>query len=43
VSLEYFRVFPNMPAADRLGFVDRAVPSFVKPAFTHFNLVLQRQ
>jgi 2-polyprenyl-3-methyl-5-hydroxy-6-metoxy-1,4-benzoquinol methylase len=43
VSLEYFRVFPNMPAADKLGFVDRAVPSFVKPAFTHYNLVLQRQ
>ena len=43
VSLEYFRVFPNTPAADRLGFVDRAMPSFVKPAFTHYNLVLQRQ
>jgi 2-polyprenyl-3-methyl-5-hydroxy-6-metoxy-1,4-benzoquinol methylase len=43
VGLEYFRVFPNIPVADRLGFVDRAVPSFVKPAFTHYNLVLQRQ
>jgi 2-polyprenyl-3-methyl-5-hydroxy-6-metoxy-1,4-benzoquinol methylase len=43
VSLEYFRVFPNITAADRLGFVERAVPSFVKPAFTHYNLVLQRQ
>jgi 2-polyprenyl-3-methyl-5-hydroxy-6-metoxy-1,4-benzoquinol methylase len=43
VSLEYFRVFPNTPAADRLGFVDRAVPTFVKPAFTHYNLVLQRR
>jgi 2-polyprenyl-3-methyl-5-hydroxy-6-metoxy-1,4-benzoquinol methylase len=42
VSLEYFRVFPNTPAADQLGFVDRAMPSFVKPAFTHYNLVLRR-
>jgi 2-polyprenyl-3-methyl-5-hydroxy-6-metoxy-1,4-benzoquinol methylase len=42
VSLEYFRVFPNTPAADHLGFVDRAMPSFVKPAFTHYNLVLRR-
>jgi 2-polyprenyl-3-methyl-5-hydroxy-6-metoxy-1,4-benzoquinol methylase len=43
VSLEYFRVFPNTPAADRLGFVDRAMPPFIKPAFTHYNLVLQRR
>jgi hypothetical protein len=35
-------VFPNTPAADQLGFVDRAMPSFVKPAFTHYNLVLRR-
>ena len=43
VSLEYFRVFPNTPAADRLGFIDRAMPTFVTPAFTHYNLVLQRR
>jgi SAM-dependent methyltransferase len=43
VGLEYFRVFPNIPAADRLGFLDRAMPTFVKPAFTHYNLVLQRR
>jgi 2-polyprenyl-3-methyl-5-hydroxy-6-metoxy-1,4-benzoquinol methylase len=43
VGLEYFRVFPNVAAADKLGFVDRAVPAFVKPAFTHYNLVLQRR
>ncbi len=43
VDLEYFRVFPNTPAADRLGFVDRAIPAFVRPAFTHYNLVLQRR
>jgi 2-polyprenyl-3-methyl-5-hydroxy-6-metoxy-1,4-benzoquinol methylase len=43
VSLEYFRVFPNIPVADRLALLDRAMPSFVKPAFTHYNLVLQRR
>ena len=42
VRLQYFRVFPNIPAADRLRFVDRALPSYFKPLFTHYNLVLKR-
>jgi 2-polyprenyl-3-methyl-5-hydroxy-6-metoxy-1,4-benzoquinol methylase len=41
--LQYFRVFPNIPLADSLRFVDRALPSYFKPLFTHYNLVLKRQ
>jgi 2-polyprenyl-3-methyl-5-hydroxy-6-metoxy-1,4-benzoquinol methylase len=43
VRLQYFRVFPNIPLADRLRFVDRALPSYLKPLFTHYNLVLKRR
>jgi 2-polyprenyl-3-methyl-5-hydroxy-6-metoxy-1,4-benzoquinol methylase len=43
VRLQYFRVFPNIPLADRLRFVDRALPTGFKPLFTHYNLVLKRQ
>jgi 2-polyprenyl-3-methyl-5-hydroxy-6-metoxy-1,4-benzoquinol methylase len=44
VGLQYYRVFPNIPVADRLRFVDRNLPSlfFLKPIFTHYNLVLRR-
>jgi SAM-dependent methyltransferase len=43
VRLQYFRVFPNISLADRLRFVDRALPSYFKPLFTHYNLVLERR
>jgi SAM-dependent methyltransferase len=42
VGLHYFRIFPNIAVADRLRFVDRRLPAFLKPIFTHYNLVLRR-
>jgi SAM-dependent methyltransferase len=44
VALQYYRVFANVPIADRLRFVDRNLPGpfFLKPIFTHYNLVLRR-
>jgi SAM-dependent methyltransferase len=42
VGLEYYRVFPNVPVADRLRFLDRHLPALFKPMFTHYNLVLRR-
>jgi 2-polyprenyl-3-methyl-5-hydroxy-6-metoxy-1,4-benzoquinol methylase len=42
ISLQYYRVFPNIRVADRLRFVDRNLPALFKPLFTHYNLVLQR-
>lgn len=41
-SLDYYRVLPNTRAADRLLWLDRRLPSFLRPAFTHFNLVLRK-
>ena len=42
VRLRYFRVLPNTPIADRLRFLDRALPQLCRPLFTHYNLVLRR-
>jgi SAM-dependent methyltransferase len=42
VGLQYYRIFPNVPVADRLCFLDRHLPGFLKPMFTHYNLVLRR-
>ena len=42
VSLQYYRIFPNIPVADHLCFLDRNLPEFLKPVFTHYNLVLRR-
>jgi 2-polyprenyl-3-methyl-5-hydroxy-6-metoxy-1,4-benzoquinol methylase len=42
VGLQYYRVFPNIPVADRLRFLDRNLPGFLRPIFTHYNLVLRR-
>lgn len=42
VRLSYFRVLPNTPIADRLRFLDRALPQLFRPLFTHYNLVLRR-
>jgi SAM-dependent methyltransferase len=42
VGLEYYRIFPNIPVADRLRLLDRNLPAFLKPVFTHYNLVLRR-
>lgn len=43
ISLQYYRALPNIRVADYLCFVDRNLPAFFKPLFTHYNLVLQRQ
>lgn len=42
VSLRYFRTLPNHPIADRLLWLDRALPNALRPVFTHFNLVLRK-
>lgn len=41
-SLGYYRAFPNIEMADRLLLMDRWLPTFMKPVFTHFNLVLRK-
>jgi len=38
-SLRYFRVFPNRAWADRLAWFESLVPAWLRPAFTHYNLV----
>jgi SAM-dependent methyltransferase len=42
-SLEYFRVLPNVKAADLFYFPDRRLPQFLRPLFTHYNLVLRER
>jgi SAM-dependent methyltransferase len=38
-SVRYFRVLPNIAAAEALAPVEKAVPEFLVPAFTHYNYV----
>ncbi|HEX5325636.1 MAG TPA: class I SAM-dependent methyltransferase [Acetobacteraceae bacterium] len=39
---EYFRVLPNLKCADVALALDRKTPSWMKPLFTHYNLVLKK-
>ncbi|MDA8051787.1 MAG: class I SAM-dependent methyltransferase [Rhodospirillales bacterium] len=41
-SLAYYRTLPNIAAADRMLRLERLVPGFAKPFFTHYNLVLRK-
>lgn len=38
-SVRYFRVLPNFPFADRLLSLEKAIPGFFTPVFSHFNYV----
>jgi len=38
-SFRYFRTLPNVPMADRLLPVERMIPRFAAPLFTHYNFV----
>ncbi|MDE2005187.1 MAG: methyltransferase domain-containing protein [Rhodospirillales bacterium] len=40
--LRYFRTLPNLRIGDRLLWLDRRVPGFLRPLFTHYNLVLRK-
>jgi 2-polyprenyl-3-methyl-5-hydroxy-6-metoxy-1,4-benzoquinol methylase len=42
VTLQYFRMLPNTPIVDQLLFIDRKLPQFLRPLFTHYNLVLRK-
>ena len=42
-SVRYFRTLPNVAFVDRLSFIDRVVPQFLVPAFTHYNMVLRKK
>jgi len=42
IAEEHFRLLPNVSFADRLAWIDAAVPSWLLPAFTHFNVVIQK-
>ena len=42
IAKEHFRLLPNVSFADRLAWVETVVPSWLLPAFTHFNVVLQK-
>ncbi|MFO1218987.1 MAG: class I SAM-dependent methyltransferase [Burkholderiaceae bacterium] len=39
VSIEHFRVFPNNHRFDHLLDIERSLPSWVLPMFTHYNYV----
>jgi 2-polyprenyl-3-methyl-5-hydroxy-6-metoxy-1,4-benzoquinol methylase len=39
ISTEHFRVFPNSPLWDHLLDVERSVPQWLRPLFTHYNYV----
>lgn len=39
VSVRYFRILPNLPIANKIGFIDKMVPKFCLPLFTHYNYV----
>jgi 2-polyprenyl-3-methyl-5-hydroxy-6-metoxy-1,4-benzoquinol methylase len=41
-SLEYYRVLPNWKLSDWFLFPGLTLPGFIRPLFTHFNLVLQK-
>jgi 2-polyprenyl-3-methyl-5-hydroxy-6-metoxy-1,4-benzoquinol methylase len=41
-QLNYFRLWPNRPWADRLPALDDYAPQWLPPLFTHFNLVLHK-
>jgi 2-polyprenyl-3-methyl-5-hydroxy-6-metoxy-1,4-benzoquinol methylase len=40
--LEYYRTLPNARIADKLLWLDRQLPTILRPVFTHFNLVLRK-
>jgi len=42
VQLTYYRTLPNMKLGDRLLSLDRRIPQWLKPLFTHYNLVLRK-
>ena len=39
VSLQHFRLFPNHLAFDRLLWLERGTPQWMRPLFTHYNYV----
>ena len=43
VSVRYFRLFPNKKIADKMCFAEKYMPKCFKFAFTHYNLVAQKQ
>lgn len=42
ISKEYFRIFPNGSFVDYFEWIETYVPSWLLPAFTHFNVVLRK-
>lgn len=43
VELRYFRALPNIAIADQLLPLERRIPTLLRPAFTHFNLILRNR
>jgi SAM-dependent methyltransferase len=41
-SVRYFRTFPNIAAVEALMQVERAIPQFAAPLFSHYNYVGQK-
>ena len=42
-NVRYFRLFSNKKIADKLLSLDRKIPRFFKPLFTHYNYVGKRK
>ncbi len=39
LSLRFFRILPNKRITEYLGFIDKLIPQFLSPLFTHYNYV----
>lgn len=41
-SVRYFRVLPNVRGVEYLSWIDKIMPQWMLPLFTHFNIVLKK-
>ena len=41
-SVRYFRVLPNVRGVEYLSWIDKIMPQWMFPLFTHFNIVLKK-
>lgn len=41
-SVQYFRVLPNFKSVEEFSWVDKLIPNFMIPLFTHYNVILHK-
>jgi 2-polyprenyl-3-methyl-5-hydroxy-6-metoxy-1,4-benzoquinol methylase len=42
ISTRYFRTLPNFKFSDQFEVIDKLTPSWLRPMFTHYNIVVQK-